>query len=337
MPAHETTSALVGALQPARGPSRASSPAVDDDLVPAPGVGEAGGTQRGPMSFLSGGEPAAALPRPPAAARHCDSDHAGPSTAARPGGGDRWAVLHVSPLEQHSRVTVARSRAIGTWVLIALLTGTMAGCTAPTTRTTVTATATPTISPSPSPNSVPSSSSPSARPSVTGSEHRTDPNAPGGQCADSVLRVTVQNDPEGSGAGQRAAFVVFRNAGTSTCHLEGTPGLSLVGDSNGTRLGKPAARGTKGSTDVAIPPGGYALAPVTYTFVDKTGGNYGDGHGHDPQCEAQAADGYRIYPPHSYKAFYSASKTYACTTDTQWITVYPTRSASSTKGFTPKP
>ena len=147
----------------------------------------------------------------------------------------------------------------------------------------------------------------------------------------------MQNDPEGSGAGQRAAFVVFRNAGTSTCHLEGTPGLSLVGHSNGTQLGKPAARGTRGGTDVTIAAGGYALAPVSYTYIDKTGGAYGDGHGHDPRCQAQAADGYRIYPPHSYKAFYFPSNTYACTTAIQWITVYPTRAASSTKGFTPKP
>jgi hypothetical protein len=149
--------------------------------------------------------------------------------------------------------------------------------------------------------------------------------------------VSVQNDPEGSGAGQRAAFVVFRNAGTRTCHLEGTPGLSLVGHGNRTQLGKPATRGTKGGTNVSITPGGYALAPVTFTYIDKTGGNYSDGRGHDAKCKAEAADGYRVYPPHSYKAFYSAFGTYACTTDVQWITVYPTRAASSTKGFTPKP
>ena len=188
----------------------------------------------------------------------------------------RRAMLHVSPRPERLRVTATHSRTIGTCALVALLAGTLTGCTAPaapTMRTTTTATATATISPGPSPNSTPNSSGPSADPAIT-SSRQTDPGAPDGQCADSVLRVSVQNDPEGSGAGQRAAFVVFRNAGTSTCHLEGTPGLSLVGHSNGTQLGRPAARGTRGGTDVTIAAGGYALAPVSYTYIDKTGGAY---------------------------------------------------------------
>ena len=110
----------------------------------------------------------------------------------------------------------------------------------------------------------------------SGATSRTDPNAPAGQCADNHLAVSVQNDPTGSGAGQRLSYVVFRNTGSSTCVLRGAPGVSLVGDGNGTQIGAAATR-SPGGPAVTIPAGSYALADLTYPNIDENGGAYGDG------------------------------------------------------------
>ena len=114
--------------------------------------------------------------------------------------------------------------------------------------------------------------------------------------------------------------MIFRNTGSSSCVLEGTPGVSLVSGGDGKQLGQPAQRGTGGST-VTIPAGGYAGASLNYTYVDKNGGNFNDGNGHDPTCQAAQADGYRVYPPHSFRAYFAPATTYGCTTDKKWITV----------------
>lgn len=180
-----------------------------------------------------------------------------------------------------------------------------------------------------SPSSVASASS-------TSDTGKTDPNAPAGQCTDSALDVSVQHDPEADGAGQRGAFVVLRNTGSSTCHLQGTPGLSLVGGGNGKQIGKPAERITSGAKLVALGPGKTALAQIQYTYVDKNGGNFNDGKGGTVACNSEAADGYRVYPPHSYRASFTPTKTYACSTSVHWITISPVRPASDFPYFTPK-
>jgi hypothetical protein len=146
----------------------------------------------------------------------------------------------------------------------------------------------------------------------------------------------VQNDPEGSGAGQRAAFVVLENRGRTACQLEGTPGLSLVGGGNGTQIGAPATRSTTGAKVVDIAPKQYALAPVQYTYVDKNGGNFSTGNGHHPRCRAEPADGYRVYPPHSYRAYFTRTSTYACSTTIRWMSVGPVMPSSRAHSFTPK-
>lgn len=233
-------------------------------------------------------------------------------------------------------------------VALSLLTGCSAATGHPTatdtpTTTASTTTATPstsastsparsgTITPSPGP-----SSSPAASASSLSNTTRVDPNAPAEQCKDSALKVSVQYNPEAAGAGQRGAFVVFRNTGTTSCRLQGTPGLSLVGSGNGTQIGEPALRITTGAKLVTLAPGKTALAAIQYTYVDKNGGNYSDGGGHDVACKAKAADGYRVYPPHSYRASFTPTNTYACSTAVHWITVSPVRPASDFQYFTPK-
>jgi hypothetical protein len=178
-----------------------------------------------------------------------------------------------------------------------------------------------------------------AAPSAAGTPApvRTDPDAPAGQCADTTLDVMVQPDPEGGGAGHTDSFVVFRNTGSSACDLEGAPGVSLVGHDDGTQLGRSAARipGAKAPV-VHLQAGGTAVAELVYSVIDAHGGVYGDGNGHDPQCEATQADGYRVYPPHSFRSvFVREAKLYACTTDVDWISVQPVRASAT--GFTPSP
>lgn len=227
--------------------------------------------------------------------------------------------------------------------------GLLTGCSttaSPTTTRTVTAAATAATGPTTPPTESATPAAPvgttkaSATPGPAASASgagKVDPSAPSGQCKDSSLAVTVQHDPEGDGAGQRGAFVVFRNTSSSPCRLEGTPGLSLVGGGNGTQIGKPAARGSAGAKLVTIAAGKYALAGVTYTYVDENGGNFSDGNGHDVTCQAKAADGYRVYPPHSYRAYFTDAKTYACSTNVHWISVGAVKPAAAYKYFTPKP
>jgi len=227
--------------------------------------------------------------------------------------------------------------------LVALTSVSLTGCTTATATVTTTVTATTSSGTSNPSTSTPTSraaasSTPTATSATSSTQPatRTDPSAPRGQCPDSALRVSVQNDPEGSGAGQRAAFVVFENTGRTACRLEGTPGLSLVGGGHGTQIGTPATRSTTGAKLVDIAPKHYALAPVQYTYVDKNGGNFSTGNGHDPDCRAKPADGYRVYPPHSYRAYFTRNSTYACSTTIRWVSVGPVMPSSRAQSFTPK-
>lgn len=218
------------------------------------------------------------------------------------------------------------------------LAGLLAGCTAPqtTTPTQASSTVPSANSSSPATSSTPSASAAGTPSTSTPSPStRVDPNAPAGQCADASLKVSVQADGELSGAGQAGSFVVFRNTGTQNCVLRGAPGVSLVGDNNGTQVGAAAARAT-GGTAVTIAPGSYAVALLTYPNVDKNGGAYGDGAGHDPKCEAKPVDGYRVYPPHSFRAFFSGAKDlYGCSTQLQALRVLTVQPASKYPYFRP--
>jgi hypothetical protein len=202
--------------------------------------------------------------------------------------------------------------------------------TAPaTTQPATTAISTPTSTSTSTSVSVPSSSAPTVA-------ARTDPAAPKGQCADSALAVSVQADPEGGAAGHTDSFVVFRNSGRTPCVLKGSPGVSVVGGGDGTQLGHPAARiRGAGTPTVGLRPGAYAVAELVYSVVDRNGGIYADGHGKDPTCEAAHGEGYRVYPPHGFRAFFSRADVYACTTDIDWISIRPVR--TKVTGFTPRP
>lgn len=143
------------------------------------------------------------------------------------------------------------------------------------------------------------------------------PSAAVAQCTDAHLKVRVHFDGEASGAGQRLAYVDFQNTGTATCTLHGAPGVSLVGHGNGTQLGRPADHDNTGTAPlVRLAHGQSARAHLQFSNVDQGGGAY------DTSCHVTKADGYRIYPPHSYRAVYVASPQYACSnTKIHWGTI----------------
>ncbi|RIX30210.1 DUF4232 domain-containing protein [Amnibacterium setariae] len=161
---------------------------------------------------------------------------------------------------------------------------------------------------------------------------RVDPDAPYRQCADSAIATTVLADPEGSGAGQRLAHIVFENTGRSVCRLAGAPGVSLVSGGDGTRIGEPADRRQQGvPVQVMLRPGDAARADLQYTAVDEGGGPF------DRACRAERADGYRISPPHSFRAVFVAAPQWACASSVHWgvagyVDTNPVGEANGTRG-----
>ena len=169
------------------------------------------------------------------------------------------------------------------------------GTTPPPSSPSATATATPTSTP-------------------TGSAS-TDPDAPPDQCPDAALRVAVED--EDAGAGNISYRIAFTNAGDAACSLRGYPGVSVVGRGNGTQLGQPAER-TEGAevTTVRLEPGATVYAPLRAVNIGDDGGPLGDA------CPTEPADGWRIYPPHSFEAvFVQADRLTGCTGTTPWLTV----------------
>lgn len=127
-----------------------------------------------------------------------------------------------------------------------------------------------------------------------------DRNRPSGQCADSVIRV-VLSMPKGA-AGSFLQDVSFINTGSSPCVLRGAPGLSVVGEGNGTQLGAPATRDQADAATVRLAAhGGSAYAPFTGPELEP-------GAAGAKACTGSVrhGDGYRVYSPHSRRAFFLA-------------------------------
>ena len=125
----------------------------------------------------------------------------------------------------------------------------------------------------------------------------TSPTSGVGPCTSGQLSATV-----GSGqgaAGTEIYQLVFTNAGSTPCTLQGYPGVSFVG-ANGVQLGSPASRG--GSTTPPL----TSLEPrqsVYATFTYPNSGNI---------CENAGTPtaGLRVYPPNQTAALF-APFTYA--------------------------
>lgn len=170
--------------------------------------------------------------------------------------------------------------------------------TTPTTAPTSTAPATATATPEPSTASA-----------------AVDPNRPKGQCPDTGIGVGVY--PTDAGAGSLYYRVLFTNTSGSSCVLRGTPGVSVVGDGNGTQLGQPATAVQSGVRTVTLADGDSVAAVLKVTNIGTDGGPLSG-------CTVKKGDGYRIYPPHSRRAFFFADpKAVACAPGPVFMSVGP--------------
>ena len=126
-----------------------------------------------------------------------------------------------------------------------------------------------------------------------------------GMCLASQLTATL-GAGAGGGAGHTYPVLVLTNKGSTACTVRGYPGVSFVGNGNGTQLGAAATREAAGITitTLTLAPGQSAHSQLSITVA----GNY------DPTtCKPKAADGLRVYPPDETHSLFIASTTYtAC-------------------------
>lgn len=203
-----------------------------------------------------------------------------------------------------TRRRIGRGGALAAALLGAAL---LAGCTAgggTTTHSSATATATATGTQAATP---PASATATARPTPTVS---TTPIAGPTRCGVAQLAGAIgerNGAPAGSGEGmnQDHVAIILTNKSTAACTLQGWPGVSLVGDGNGTQLGAAAALDrTAPHPTLTLQPGGKAQAPLDYS----------DASVYPPsECGQKQADGLRVYPPGSTASLFIAEKWQACT------------------------
>lgn len=153
------------------------------------------------------------------------------------------------------------------------------------------------------PSASPSTGTPTPRPTGTSTAVPIE-----GQCDTGNLSGSI-GQGGGGAAGSVEVTIVLTNNGSTECSLQGWPGVSFVGDGNGTQLGKAADfdRSTPHPT-VVLQPGGTAVAPLKITQAL----NYDEA-----TCKPKPADGFRVYPPGSTESlFVKDANVTACTSDT---------------------
>lgn len=144
----------------------------------------------------------------------------------------------------------------------------------PTTTTTTRAPTT-TVAPSTTPTSSPTTSTAAGVP----------------PCASGQLSVSV-GQSQGA-AGSLIVPLVFTNTGSTTCTLQGYPGVSIVG-ANGAQLGAAAARTGQATPLVSLPAGQTTMA----IFRQANPGIL--------NCTPVSATGFRVYPPNQTAALFAA-------------------------------
>lgn len=178
----------------------------------------------------------------------------------------------------------------------------------------------------PSTDSDPSASSaPSGSDSASGSSTASAASSSGAgasSSSDQVTRCTADDldvsvEPGDAAAGSITYTIGFRNTSDDPCRLDGHPGVSAVGGGDGSQIGASAARDKKATVAAVLIPNAHATAQLTAVNIGDSGGPLGQ------DCQAQAADGWRIYPPDSRESVYvKQSGLHACAAeDADWLTV----------------
>jgi hypothetical protein len=143
--------------------------------------------------------------------------------------------------------------------------------------------------PTPTPTTT-ATTSPTPTPTPTPTSTATAGGTP--TCSVDQLSVTL-GKPEGT-AGSDYVPIQFTNTSSTVCELHGFPGVSFVGKGNGTQLGAAA------DWDESKPIVQNALQPGTVVVSNlriAQAGNYDSS-----ECQPLAADGLRVYPPHSTRS-----------------------------------
>jgi hypothetical protein len=211
---------------------------------------------------------------------------------------DRPSVLDMNPLRRARPLLVLTTAAFAATAMAGCGNGvqtshggTGSAISAPTASPTASATATSTASAAATP-----------RPTTTASAVASARPSGPLPCAVSSLRVGSKAPRGGASAGSSYLLLTFRNASSSTCTMNGHPGVSFVGRGNGTQLGSPAVR-SGGLRSVELPPGRTTTALVQIA-------NAAD---YDAAtCEPTTSNGLRVYPPDSRASVFVRFRTQAC-------------------------
>ncbi|QKS17965.1 DUF4232 domain-containing protein [Curtobacterium sp. Csp2] len=200
---------------------------------------------------------------------------------------------------QRNAKTIVVSTATGLLAVVAL-----AGCSsgpAPSVTRTVTASATPGSSASGTPSAAGQAApSPGATPTGTGGAA----DGSGTTCTVSSLAGGTEAG-SGGAAGSTIIHLTLRNTGSTTCTLQGWPGVSFVGDGDGTQIGAAATQDRSSAhPTVTLGPGQIAVAPLKIANAQNFS---------NAACSPVAADGFRVYPPGSTESLFVRASGYtAC-------------------------
>jgi Protein of unknown function (DUF4232) len=145
--------------------------------------------------------------------------------------------------------------------------------TTKTTTSTTTKKAHPTTTSTKPSTTVPASSTTSTPPTTS---------ANGSPCTTGQLSVSV-GQAQGA-AGSQIIPLVFQNTGTTTCTMQGYPGVSMV-DASGAQVGAAAART------------GQTAPLVTLTAGQSTTAIFRQANPGIINCTPVAVQGFRVYPP----------------------------------------
>ncbi|MFC4628142.1 DUF4232 domain-containing protein [Promicromonospora alba] len=108
------------------------------------------------------------------------------------------------------------------------------------------------------------------------------------RCLTPDLAGSLEAVEGGASAGHYELEIVLENEASEPCVLQGWPGVSFVGDGDGTQIGAPA------TLDRSSPHGSVTLAPGTSAHANLSVAN---AQNFDEGCEQTTADGLRVYPP----------------------------------------
>lgn len=106
-----------------------------------------------------------------------------------------------------------------------------------------------------------------------------------------------------SGMSHRYGWIMMRNRSAHTCTVFGFPGVSYVGDGNGTQIGAPAVRVGPRPRTVTLAPGLRARAAISEVNVQVYDARV---------CRPHRVDGFRVYVPGSFLAQYIPHRTMGC-------------------------